>query len=108
MAVRKRIGMAESRDWTHWHLTPRGWFPGAWARDERQDLTVAPPADRVLTYEYSEYQLPNSKRVPLVREVWRIEEFVRAVDLLAKWGEPPKRLYVPRARDGRRGRELGP
>jgi hypothetical protein len=99
--------MAESRDWTHWHLTPRGWVPGAWARGDVQDLTVPPPPDRVLTFEYSEYELPNTRPVPLIREVWRAEDFLRAVDLLAEWGEAPRRLFVPRRRHRGSSQERG-
>jgi hypothetical protein len=101
--------MVEPQDWTHWHLTPRGWVPGAWARDEAADLSVPPPPDRVLTYEYFEYRSPEN-RVPVFREVWRGPDFAQLVDLLAQWGEAPRRLYVQRrsrtahgAHQGRRG-----
>ena len=89
--------MADARDWTHWHLTPRGWLPGAWARDAAADLTVPPPSDRVLTSEYFEYRSPSANRIPVLREVWRSSDFVTLVDLLGRWGEAPRRLYVQRA-----------
>jgi hypothetical protein len=61
----------------------------------------------VLTFEYSVYQLPQTRTMPLVREVWRTEDFLRAVDLLTKWGEAPRRLFVPRAARRGSSRERG-
>jgi hypothetical protein len=88
--------MAESREWTEWHLTPRGWEHGAWQLDGPSDLKVPPPANRVLTYEYEEeISSPFSGMSISHREIWRGSNAAWIEELLAKWGAAPRKLYIP-------------
>ena len=91
--------MPEHREWTQWHLTPRGWERGAWSVDGIQNPAVAPPPDRVATYEYEEaISAAENRLVPHCRRVWQIENPSLIVRLLAQWGPPPRQLYVPKQR----------
>ena len=85
--------MAESvRDWTQWHLTPRGWEMGSW-EVSGDSGAVPPPADRVLSCEYREAHLPSAKKTEGVsRQLWRGDDAKQIVHLLAKWGPAPRTL----------------
>lgn len=88
--------MAESREWTHWHLTPRGWERGAWKLDGPSDTSIPPPSDRVLSYEYKEEMTsPFSGLAVYHHEIWRGDDEKQIEQLLARYGSAPKQLFIP-------------
>jgi hypothetical protein len=46
--------MAISRQWTEWHLTPRGWVSGSSRRDGEGNVWRDEPEDRIATFVYQE------------------------------------------------------
>jgi hypothetical protein len=46
--------MVASREWTEWHLTPRGWEAGSSRVDFQGTTIVEAPADRVATWRYEQ------------------------------------------------------
>ena len=46
--------MAISRQWTEWHLTPRGWVSGSSRRDGEGNVWRDEPEDRIITFVYQE------------------------------------------------------
>jgi hypothetical protein len=85
--------MSFSKEWTEWHLTPRGWESGS----ERVDFGTTewkdPPADRVLTTRWLEEQTsPYSQMYRGIEQVWTSGNEEEINELRAKFGEPPKHL----------------
>jgi hypothetical protein len=85
--------MAVRKEWTEWHLTPRGWEKGATRVHGQGNTWVEEPLDRVLSCVYQE--LENSDPPQLKKwseETWRSkkEEDVKAA--LEKSGPCPERL----------------
>ena len=85
--------MAVRKEWTEWHLTPRGWEKGATRVHGQGNTWVEEPLDRVLSCVYQE--LENSDTPQLKKwseETWRSkkEEDVKAA--LEKSGPCPERL----------------
>lgn len=84
--------MSLSKEWTHWHLTPRGWESGTESTDF--GYTERPrPADAVLTMSYRE-ELGHAfgKMHRLCTEQWRSPDAPRVEGLLAKFGACPQSL----------------
>jgi hypothetical protein len=83
-----------SREWTEWHLTPRGWERGTEKTDFAQTtVNREPPADRVLTFSYEEsVSGMYSKCEKSLTEEWRHEDAAEVDKLLARWGPCPERL----------------
>ena len=46
--------MAIRKEWTEWHLTPRGWEQGSTRREGRGNEWRDEPADRLLSYQHIE------------------------------------------------------
>jgi hypothetical protein len=46
--------MAIRKEWTEWHLTPRGWQQGSTRREGRGNEWRDEPADRLLSYQHIE------------------------------------------------------
>ena len=46
--------MAIRKEWTEWHLTPRGWEQGSTRREGRGNDWRDEPADRLLSYQHCE------------------------------------------------------
>lgn len=86
--------MAESREWTEWHLTPRGWESGTTKRDCVGVEEKPAPEDRVLSVEYEEeWSSPFSKGANIsIRELWRGADKENIAKLLEKHGSCPKHL----------------
>jgi hypothetical protein len=87
--------MAIRKEWTEWHLTPRGWEKGSTRREGRGNDWRDEPPDRLLSYQHSE--LHGSSGPPKIRteETWRTKEPVAIEQLeaaLARHGEVPSRL----------------
>jgi hypothetical protein len=72
-----------------WHLTPRGWEPGAHRVSSGQHI-ADPPRDRVLTCSCGKEVLSTCGNTEKgVAEVWRCEDSLVVRDLMEKFGEYP-------------------
>jgi hypothetical protein len=85
--------MSLSREWTDWHLTPRGWEEGSTRTDFGNVTETEPPQDRVLTSRFSE-ELSSiySKMDRWHQEQWRSADADAVKALLDKFGPPPDSL----------------
>ena len=91
--------MAPRREWTEWHLTPRGWEMGSTRHGASGNNWQSEPEDRVLSATYKEQQT-SEQQVPVtgLEESWRTKDPEKASSipgLLQKWGTCPKRLKHP-------------
>jgi hypothetical protein len=80
--------MPISRQWTEWHLTPRGWVSGSSRRDGEGTVWRDEPEDRMVTFVYQE-------QTASVQESWRSKHAGAAVNiehLLAEHGPCPQKL----------------
>lgn len=83
------------KEWTEWHLTPRGWEQGSTRREGRGNDWRDEPSDRLLSYQYCE--LYTSKPEPTIKheETWRTKDpaaLTQLEEALARHGEAPHRL----------------
>jgi hypothetical protein len=86
--------MAARREWTEWHLTPRGWEMGSTRHGDQGNVWVGEPEDRVLSVTYKEQQT-SSQPEPTrgTEESWRTKEVGAPIaELLREHGECPQRL----------------
>jgi hypothetical protein len=87
--------MAIRKEWTEWHLTPRGWEQGSTRREGRGNDWRDEPADRLLSYQYCELQTSNSDPRITSEETWRTKDtaaLVQLDDALSRHGQAPRRL----------------
>ena len=85
--------MAVRRDWTEWHLTPRGWEPGSTRREGSGTKWADEPQDRVLSCVFQELQATEPTNVERsTEETWRSKKATDVDDLLKQFGECPQRL----------------
>ena len=80
--------MPVSRQWTEWHLTPRGWVSGSSRRDGEGNVWRDEPEDRVVSFVYQE-------RTATVQESWRSKVAGAEVNierLLDQHGACPQKL----------------
>ena len=84
--------MSASDEWQDRHLTPLGWVDGSYRVDGAGTIFVKEPEDRVLTVRYSEYSGWGSNIHRSDKVKWRHPDEHRVTELLAKYGEAPKRL----------------
>ncbi len=80
--------MPVSRQWTEWHLTPRGWLSGSSRRDGEGNVWRDEPEDRIVTFVFQEH-------TATVEESWRsktAEAPAHIERLLVEHGPCPKRL----------------
>jgi hypothetical protein len=92
--------MAIRKEWTEWHLTPRGWEKGSTRREGRGNDWRDEPADRLLSYQHCE--LHRSAGAPAIHtpaikteETWRTKDPVALTQLeaaLVQFGPAPARL----------------
>jgi hypothetical protein len=83
--------MAARREWTEWHLTPRGWERGA-MRTQGKNNWKDEPEDRVLSYQCKEEETTSSGVSTLTEETWRSKTATDIDELLKKHGPCPKSL----------------
>lgn len=82
--------MALSKEWTEWHLTPRGWEVGSERVDFAGTTQRLPPADRVLTVRNSETQSSMYSRMERsTSTIWISDDKTLLGELTAKYGEAP-------------------
>jgi hypothetical protein len=97
--------MAIRKEWTEWHLTPRGWEQGSTRREGRGNDWRDEPTDRLLSYQHIEIHGstdPSSPSQPKIsipkistEETWRTKDPAALEQLataLAKYGAAPSRL----------------
>ena len=85
--------MAARKEWTEWHLTPRGWEKGATRVQGQGNTWVEEPVDRLLSCVYQEVESDASPGV----EKWSEETYrsKKVADLdaaLKQYGPCPERL----------------
>jgi hypothetical protein len=92
--------MAIRKEWTEWHLTPRGWEQGSTRREGRGNEWRDEPADRLLSYQHSEIHgsagQPSTSQPKInTEETWRTKDPAALKQLeaaLARYGAAPSRL----------------
>jgi hypothetical protein len=67
-------GMAIRKEWTEWHLTPRGWEKGSTRRDARGNDWRDEPVDRLLSYQHCELQGSSGPAKVSTDETWRTKD----------------------------------
>jgi len=84
--------MSASNEWTHWHLTPRGWEEG----DVKTDFSKSQkqvPADRVQTIEHREFLSSSFSTLEVTNDViWSGTDQDVITGLKAKFGDAPNHL----------------
>jgi hypothetical protein len=92
--------MAIRKEWTEWHLTPRGWEQGSTRREGRGNDWRDEPADRLLSYQHIEIHAsggqPSTFQSKIsTEETWRTKDPAALQQLesaLARHGDAPARL----------------
>lgn len=83
--------MAARREWTEWHLTPRGWERGA-MRTQGKNNWKDDPKDRVLSFVCKEEETTSSGVTNSTEETWRSKTATDIEDLLEEHGPCPRTL----------------
>jgi len=85
--------MPARKEWTEWHLTPRGWEKGATRVHNQGNTWVEEPLDRVLSCVYQELESDASPEVKKWKEeTWRSKKPEQVTDLEKKYGPCPENL----------------
>jgi hypothetical protein len=85
--------MAVRKEWTEWHLTPRGWEKGATRVHGQGNTWVEEPLDRALSSVYQELQSDGSPEIKKwVEETRRSKKTSEVDDLLKQFGPCPEKL----------------
>jgi hypothetical protein len=85
--------MAVRKEWTEWHLTPRGWEKGATRVHEQGNTWVEEPMDRLLSCVYQELETGASPEVKKwSEETWRSKKADEVEAGLKQFGACPERL----------------
>lgn len=80
------------REWTAYHLTPRGWFAGDSQTKDRPLLRRPAPLDQVLSLVYKVTVDDQGYPHRFFVEVWRSSDHAHVVGLLARFGPAPAEL----------------
>lgn len=81
------------KEWTEWHLTPRGWEKGATRVDGVGNTWAEEPQDRLLSCVYQELETGNPPQVKTrLEETWRSKNENTVDAALTAFGFCPKRL----------------
>ncbi len=87
--------MAIRKEWTEWHLTPRGWEPGSTRREGKGNDWRDEPADRLLSYQHVEIETSSSPPKVTTEETWCTKDPAALTQLeaaLTQHGSCPERL----------------
>ncbi|HEX6772848.1 MAG TPA: hypothetical protein VF126_12525 [Acidobacteriaceae bacterium] len=82
------------KEWTEWHLTPRGWEQGSTRREGSGNIWRDEPADRLMSCQHVELHTSSGPNIR-TEETWRTkdpEALTRLEAALKKHGPPPARL----------------
>jgi hypothetical protein len=81
------------KEWTEWHLTPRGWEKGATRVHGQGNTWVEEPLDRVLSCVYQELESEGAPEIKKWKEeTWRSKKPDAVTDLEKKYGPCPDTL----------------
>ncbi|MFT4112136.1 hypothetical protein [Silvibacterium sp.] len=81
------------KEWTEWHLTPRGWERGATRVHGQGNTWVEEPLDRVLSFVYQELETSDSPEVKKWKEeTWRSKKAEDVTALEQQFGACPDSL----------------
>jgi hypothetical protein len=87
------IVMAPRKEWTEWHLTPRGWEKGATRVHGAGNTWIEEPLDRALSFVYQELESGSPPEVKKwAEETWRSKDSAKVDALLKQFGPCPERL----------------
>src|SRR5579883_2988942 len=79
--------MAVRKEWTEWHLTPRGWEKGATRVHGQGNTWVEEPVDRLLSFVYQEVETGASPDVKKwSEETFRSKKSSEVEEALKKYG----------------------
>jgi hypothetical protein len=85
--------MSLSREWTEWHLTPRGWERGSEKVDGGGGKDREAPEDRVLTVRWREEQETMATKMERWHhEDWRSVDEAEVKRLTKQFGSAPESL----------------
>jgi hypothetical protein len=84
--------MAARKEWSEWHLTPRGWERGSTRLQGKGNTWTDEPEDRVLSFVYTETETAGNGTTFGGEETWRSKSADNIVDLLERFGTCPQRL----------------
>ena len=85
--------MTVRKEWTEWHLTPRGWERGATRVHGQGNTWVEEPIDRLLSCVYQELESGDPPEIKKwAEETWRSKENEKVGEQLKKSGPCPERL----------------
>lgn len=83
--------MAVRKEWTEWHLTPRGWERGSMRVQDKGNQWVEEPADRVASWVYSETETSAGSRQS-AEPTWDNKSPEEAQKLIESFGPCPQKL----------------
>ena len=83
--------MAIRKEWTEWHLTPRGWERGATRMQGRGNDWAAEPEDRVASWVYTEVETSAGVRKG-AEPTWDNKSPDEVQELLNRFGACPPQL----------------
>jgi len=85
--------MAARKEWTEWHLTPKGWQKGATRVHGQGNTWVEEPVDRLLSCVYQEVETDTSTDVQKwSEETFRSKKTADVDSALKQYGPCPERL----------------
>jgi hypothetical protein len=84
--------MAARKEWSEWHLTPRGWERGSTRVEGRGNHWADEPEDRVLSFVYTETETPATGLKISGEETWRSKTVDNVDELLEQHGDCPQQL----------------
>ncbi len=83
------------KEWTEWHLTPRGWETGSTRVEGEGNTWRDEPADRVLSFVYREQGGQSGEPNATVEETWRTKDPAKLAEidaLITQFGTCPRAL----------------
>ncbi len=83
--------MAVRKEWTEWHLTPRGWERGSTRVEGRGNHWADEPEDRVASFVYSELKTDAGTR-RTAEPTWDNKVTAQVNELLTRFGSCPEKL----------------
>lgn len=81
------------KEWTEWHLTPRGWEKGATRVHGQGNTWIEEPTDRLLSCVYQELESGDPPQLrKWCEETWRSREEEEVNAASKQFGPCPERL----------------
>lgn len=83
--------MAVRKEWTEWHLTPRGWERGSVRVQDKGNQWAEEPADRVASWVYSETETSAGLKTS-AEPTWDNKNPEESASLTERFGPCPQTL----------------